>query len=313
MAPFMRFSRTRLSSVLTLFVVLSAAPSAYAVPTDAALAEGLFTSGKEAMARGDLVAACPRFFESLKLDPAVGTLLNLATCEERSGKLTSALEHFTTARGQLARDDFRIRFTTEQIESLGRRVAHVTLRPPSPGAKVLRDGVELAPSSFNVVLAMDPGAHTLVVETPGVAPVTTELMLREGEARGIDLGSAPQAAAGPASFEHASPPNTLAYAVLGVGAVGLATGAITGLLAIRAAGTYRDHCESGVCDPDGLSAASTGKTMSIVSPIAFAVGALGVGAGAYLLLSAPKRPRASTAIVPSVSPSAAGVSITRSF
>jgi hypothetical protein len=64
-------------------------------------------------------------------------------------------------------------------------------------------------------------------------------------------------------------------------------GTITGVLTLNAAGTYRDHCARGECDSEGLSAASTGRTVSIISPIAFAVGAVGLGLGTYMLLSAP--------------------------
>ena len=54
---------------------------ASAAPADAQTAEALFQSAKEAMARGDVPVACARFAESVRLDPAVGGLLNLADCE----------------------------------------------------------------------------------------------------------------------------------------------------------------------------------------------------------------------------------------
>ena len=70
---------TRLFS-LVLFWLLLARP---------ALADGdasrLFAEGRELAKRGDHAAACQAFIESYALEPAVGTLLNLARCDEELG------------------------------------------------------------------------------------------------------------------------------------------------------------------------------------------------------------------------------------
>jgi hypothetical protein len=327
LAPQMhRSMRSLLAFPLAIALTLTAAASAEAAPGDAALAEALFTSGKEAMARGDFATACARLSESLKLDPAVGTMLNLATCEERSGKIASALERFTAARNQLPADDFRVKFTTERITSLSQRVARLTVRVPSPtdrGGRVLRDGLELAPAALDVPVPVDPGVHVVVLETAtkGQPAQTKELTLREGEERVVELRreKAPTTGAPPASVATSTKEDgrggrrTLALVAAGVGVAGLATGAVTGLFAIDAASTYKTHCENGVCDPDGMDAASTGRTMSVVSPVAFGVGAIGAIASGYLFLSEPKPARPAVGIVPTASPQGAGVSLFRSF
>jgi hypothetical protein len=267
----------------------NAAPSA----AEVARAETLFESGKAALASGDLATACARLDESQRLDPAVGTLLNLATCEERSGRLAVALEHFTLARAQLTADDYRVRFTREQMDSLAKRVAHLVIRVPAkyPAAMhVARDGAELTPASFNVPIVVDPGSHVLVVEGAVASPSRIEVGLAEGETKTVDVTliqpgfTPPSTQPGPAPER---PSRTLGYVALGVGAAGVIAGTITGVLTLNAAGTYRDHCARGECDSEGLSAASTGRTVSIISPIAFAVGAVGLGLGTYMLLSAP--------------------------
>lgn len=171
-------------------VAITATKFAQAQPADVSAAEALFTSGKEAMSRSDLATACARFADSLKLDPAVGTGLNLAACEERSGRLAAALEHFTAARAQLAKDDFRIAFTSEQIAKLSRRVAHLTLRlptPPAPETRVVRDGIEVAPAAFNVATIVDPGPHAVVVEARDRSPSKLRITLAEGEEKIVEL------------------------------------------------------------------------------------------------------------------------------
>ena len=57
-------------------------------------AEQLFREGREAMKRADYALACPSFERSLALDPALGTLLNLAVCEEKRGRLGQALARY---------------------------------------------------------------------------------------------------------------------------------------------------------------------------------------------------------------------------
>jgi hypothetical protein len=61
-----------------------------AASADSAAAEALFREGRDAAKHGDLETACADFAESQRLDPAPGTLLNLAECEEKLGRVASA-------------------------------------------------------------------------------------------------------------------------------------------------------------------------------------------------------------------------------
>lgn len=319
---------------MTIAIVLAAPAVASAAPSaaDAKLAEGLFLSGKEAMAKGDLVSACARFTESHKLDPAVGTLLNLATCEERSGKLVVALEHFTRARSQLAKEDFRVAFADERVEALSRRVGRVTLKfrtPRPPDGHVLRDGVLLEDKELAEPLLIDPGVVTITYEVPNVEPERVQIELAEGEQKLVELGPPPQPAealppahddapataapriATPTPRAHAAR-RTFAWVTGGLAIAGLTTGAVAGIMTINAASTYKDHCNAGECDDTGLEAASTGRTVRVVSPVGFAVGAAFGALSAYLFLtSRASSPRA--IIAPAVVREGAGLSIVSTF
>src|SRR5262249_38113298 len=58
--------------------------------SDKVAAEGLFDQGRAAMQRGDFAQACGLLERSQRIDPAVGTLLYLAECYEKSGRTASA-------------------------------------------------------------------------------------------------------------------------------------------------------------------------------------------------------------------------------
>ncbi len=53
------------------------------------------------MAKGDYAVACEQFRASDKLDPEVGTELNLADCEEKRAHLASAWELYRTVEEKL--------------------------------------------------------------------------------------------------------------------------------------------------------------------------------------------------------------------
>jgi len=164
---------------------------------------------------------------------------------------------------------------------------------------VLRDGVEINPAALGSPLLVDPGAHVLLVEMSGRPPQRTEVTLREGEEKVIEVAAGPTSSSSKQIGDTAEPPQaatsseggstrrTLMFVTAGVGVAGLTAGAITGLMTVNAASTYRARCTNGECDSEGLAAASTGRTTSIVSPVAFAVGGVFAIASVYLFVSSP--------------------------
>ncbi|MBI3202780.1 MAG: tetratricopeptide repeat protein [Myxococcales bacterium] len=98
-----------------------AAPRGAPLPQDREHAERLFQEARELMQKGRLDEACARFSESLELDRAVGTLLNLASCMERSGRVPRACELYAEARdlSKTAGSDARARFAEDRRAALG--------------------------------------------------------------------------------------------------------------------------------------------------------------------------------------------------
>jgi formylglycine-generating enzyme required for sulfatase activity len=83
--------------------LLSTPALAQVSQADALAAESLFREAKDLVTGGKTAEACPKFAESQRLDPQIGTLLYLATCHSQEGKSATAWAEFLQAADQAAR------------------------------------------------------------------------------------------------------------------------------------------------------------------------------------------------------------------
>lgn len=134
---------------------------------DDATAEALFQAGKSLMDQKKYSEACPKFEASYKLDPAIGTKLNLADCHEKDGKLAQAWADWGEARDQAkrendkARTDLAIRRQKELDPKVPKLTVNVT--GPTAGLAVYRDELELDSAMLGVPLPVDPGTHVVTL------------------------------------------------------------------------------------------------------------------------------------------------------
>jgi hypothetical protein len=153
-------------------VTLGWSAPAWAQPSNSALAESLFREGKRLSADKKFSEACPKFAESYRLDPGLGTLLNLATCHESEGKPASAWAEFSDASSQARRegDTDRGQLAEEHMKALEPKLAHVSvsLAPGAavPGLVIKFDGRELSSAALGVQFPVDPGKHLLEARAP---------------------------------------------------------------------------------------------------------------------------------------------------
>jgi hypothetical protein len=154
---------------------------------DPAVGEAAFRDGRRLLKAGRLAAACDRFADSMRADPAPGTLANLADCEERLGRVASAWTHWNEAAAQMAPADPRRAAAAGRAQRLEPRVPRLTLRPASGAPRALtitRDGGgTLDAGTLATPLALDPGTHRLRVTAPGHEAQSYEVKLAAGERR----------------------------------------------------------------------------------------------------------------------------------
>ena len=129
-------------------VVLFVGGVAHAGSSDQVTAEALFSEGRRLMTAGKLDEACPKFAESQRLDPAPGTLLNLAACYERAGKTASAWNAFREAEvaaGRAGQKD-RAAFAKKQWTRLETKLSLVTISLAADAAAKWKHLVDGGPS-----------------------------------------------------------------------------------------------------------------------------------------------------------------------
>jgi hypothetical protein len=287
---------------LILLSALCASAGARAQDTrDPAAAEALFRQGRAASEQQDFTTACAKFRESNRLDPAVGTVFNIADCEEKLGHLATSWTLFQEVVQRLPPADNRRAIAEQRASKLEPRVPKLSIHlahSERTDISVRRDGVSLGAASLDTALPVDPGDHVVVVEAPGTRAAEFRAHVAEGEntqlavAVGVALSASEQqsgsggAPPGVSPSEH--PPNhTAAYVVGGVGVAGLITGAIAGVLVLGKKSTVNSECSGKLCSQAGLDAANAGKTLGVVTTVGLITGVVGLGTGTYLFLSAP--------------------------
>src|SRR5262245_8911892 len=113
-------------TALVLVAALALAPRANADEKSARVAgaDALFKEGEQLFAAGKVEQACRKFEASQNLDPALGTLINVALCHAREGKTTAAWAEFQDALVQAKRKGqaSRVEAIERELAALDRRV-----------------------------------------------------------------------------------------------------------------------------------------------------------------------------------------------
>lgn len=258
-----------------------------AAPVLASDAGALFDEGVSLLDAGRVSEACPKLEESARLEPAAGTLLNLAACYEKSERRVLALEAFrraSTAAAARGRADWK-KIADEHVASLDAVLPKLTVqRGPNQGTlRVTLDGAPLAPSALGVPFAVEPGTHVIAADAPERRPFTTSVVVRGAATVTLPTLEAPARATEDARREPL-PTRTLGLVVGGVGVAGVAFGVVSALVANGALAdakaqcpSYPDHCGPLASDPNDRA-----RTWSTISTVALVGGGVLVAAGAAL-------------------------------
>lgn len=201
-------------------------------------AEKLFQDGRAAMAAGKLDEACDLFRRSDTIEPRVGTVANLADCEERRGRIATAWAAFvdTEARAQRTHDP-RAAYAAKRGSALAPRLPYLTIAVTPAlrtiGVAVHRNGVVVDPAEYDRKLPFDPGPYRIDVDAAGYASWHQDVQLVEGKETRVEVPPLVASAEPPAKpdkpADRLPPPAVVAKAEPPAADYHIGAGLLTGL------------------------------------------------------------------------------------
>lgn len=288
-------------------------------------ADEAFKKGRELLKQGNFIDACDEFNKSQHLDPANGTLFNIAQCSEQIGRLATA----ASAYRELIKKDTN----TERLETSRKALAALEPRIPKIIAKIDNPPKNIiitldSKAGSASILPNEPveanfGEYTLVARAKGYTEMIAKFRIgEEGSTKTIDVTLVPGAANSdmfkkPGEPTAAQPRNMrklIGFGAMGVGGAAVVTGVVFGALA---RGTWNDAktaCGGSTCDTqeklDRANAlADQARSKALLSTIFVASGIVVAGAGVALYVTAPK----DVVVTPTASSEGAGVSLSGTF
>ena len=288
-------------------VALLSTPGLALAQGNVSVAEGLFREGRELMDKGDFPAACAKLAESHRLDPSPGTLLNLASCQEKQGKIASAWATYLAA-ARLARTQNRTNIADEakqRASELEAKVSYlkIVLAERVPGIQVKIDDVTLESAALDSKIPVDPGERTVSIGAPGHKTASMKVtigadhdsqtlnvpQLEKGEGEAPPPGQPEQPGVVPAPVPDnpaESGPPMLGYVVGGVGVVALGVGTAFALVAKSAYDDAESACPSKTgCSSAAIDQRDKAETRANIANVGIGLGVVGVGVGAVLILT----------------------------
>ena len=299
-----------------------------ALAGDAAAAESLFRKGKELLGQKRYDEACPLFEASMKAEPSVGAVLNLALCREHQGRTATAWAKYQEAaslaaqKGQTKRE----RGARERAKKLEGLLSKLTIEVAAPpdGLVVKRNDVVVVAESFSLAIPVDPGQHRVVATAPNHKPWTKTLTVGADKDQqtvvipALEEGSSEGAGGGMHTRK------IVGFIVGGAGLVLAGIGTAFGVVVI---GDNDEICsDASLCpDPDNVCSEEGKKrrdALQVKANIAtggVALGSAAVITGLVLVLTAPsvdaaaEEPGPAAILLPSVGPGWAGLTLTGRF
>ena len=301
---------------IAFLAVLCAAGVAAAEPAkDRALATKLFEEGRELSKVANYAEACDRFGRSYEIDPAPGTAVNYADCQEHLGHLARAWQLFdeAAARSDREANAVRAQYARDRASALMPRLGTLVVKIADTrldqltvtiGGRGVKPAAELHDHA-------DPGDVEIVVAAPERRYATTA-HAAAGATTAVDVPALGREAQGRR--------RSWVMAAYATGGAGVASLVISGVLGISAARYYNDAFTHGQCfytprgdecTPDGLATVAAAHSRANIGTGFFIGGVALVGTSVALWMFAPRGN--AIEITPSVSPGTAGVSVAGRF
>lgn len=259
----------------------------------------LFKEGRALVTQGKQDEACAKFQQSFDIDRhAIGTLLNLGLCNERQGKVATAVKRYREVvdHAEEQGNPEARQAAVERLAALAAVVPKVVISGTLiAGESILVDGATAALGEVE----LDPGDHRVTASAPGFAVFETHVVAEPGKVAAVELPRLDKAS------------HRRLYGTIGMAAGGafVATSAILFAVAhSRYDAQFPEHCDhaTAMCDHDGQQKVDSARSLGNVGTAFGIVGVVALAAGAALYFTAPH-------VEAAVVPTSSGVAIAGRF
>jgi hypothetical protein len=307
----MRLGLRSLAGLATLLAAREAL--ADATPAEIAAARQLGTEGVHLADAGRCDQAIEKLARAEALYHAPTILGRLGECQVKQGKLVEGTENLQ----KVVREQLDPKAPTAFVKAKERakkvldaalprigKLKIVVVAPPGTEVSVKIDGEPVSSAFVGQDRPTDPGEHFVEATAQGYLKSSETVELKDGGDASVTLKLKidPEAPPPPPPKRDdqtvppppppvAPPPAGIAtttlvgITALGVGAVGLAVGAIFGVVAIDKKGQLDKRCQpASACPPGTQSLIDDANTMATVSTVGFVIGGIGIAAGVTFLL-----------------------------
>jgi tetratricopeptide (TPR) repeat protein len=302
-------------------------PLAEAQPKSRTIAESLFQNGRVLMRSKKYAEACLKFEESQRLDPQIGTLLNLGVCHVQLGKIATAWGEFEEVRA-LAKREARtkhVQFAIREKNKIESRLPKIVIEVPDgsrvPGLQVVQNQTPLHEGAWATPLPIDPGDFTIEAKAAGYQTWRHKYSIKEKETLHIPIPkleidkeavppvhvttpptttttTQPPANPPPASEQQPTPqglstPQTIGLGLGAVGLISIGIGSYFGAQALNKRADSNDLCPTvggqERCSVEGASLNNDAKTNAQIANWTIGLGlAAGVTGLVLFLTTKPK-------------------------
>jgi tetratricopeptide (TPR) repeat protein len=266
----------------------------------------LFEEGRDLAKVANYPAACERFAKSYELEPAPGTAVNFADCQEHLGHLARAWQLFDTAANSSDRgaNPVRAQYARDRANALLSRLGTIVVHGTGEFTRVTIGGRDVAPAA-ELREHVDPGDVDVVATS-----------------RERNFSSTVHAAAGATSTvdvpvpTHTRRAHAWVVGAVAAGGAGATALVLSGVFGLSAARYYNDAFTHGQCfytshgdecSPAGLATVDAAHERANIGTALFVGGAVLVGAGIVLYIEAPREHAIE------IAPAAGGVTVSGRF
>lgn len=275
-------------------------------PPEIKEADRLFEEGRLLAKDKNWKEACDRFDRSYRLDPSIGTTLNLADCHEQLGHLRQAWTLFEQAAKESAQtpEVKRTTLARERADAVATKLALVVVHVPQPAPVGLTIGGRSIAISTDIRDRVEPGDVEVVATFADRPRFATTIKAMAGATVVVDVPAV--IAATPVPIDKPDAHRRRVRIAWTVGGVGAASAIVATALTLSARSSYNKTADGSDCmRVDGGITCNDAGDRAIADAqgradlgTGFAIGAIALlGTGAVLYFTAPREPSVQVAPV----------------